>query len=114
MQKLAEQIRIPEADFRNVELADVIVFVVEEVNRPTPLRTSIGLIQEPDPNAEHTRRDQFPELYRLCQGKTISLNVQSCSLLDLIAFVTSCAELDAEFRNDRLVIVTKDGKVVMK
>jgi len=114
VQKRAAQIRIPEVDFRNAPLADVIIFLVDQVNRPAPPRGSIGLIQAPDPNAKQRTRTQFPEFYDLCEDKTIQINVPYCSLLDLLAFVTSCAELDVEFRNDQLVVITKDGKVVMK
>ncbi len=114
MQRRAEQIRIPVVDFRDAEVADLIVFLVEHVNRPSPPRVSISLIQERDPAEEERKKQQFADLYRLCEGMKISLNARYCSLLDLLTFVASCAELDAEFRNDELVIATKDGKVIMK
>ena len=114
VQRRAELSRLPEADFRNADVADLIVFLVEHVNRPAPLRVSLGTIQEPDPREAQRRREQFPELYRLCEGKTISLHVKNASLLDILEFAASCADLDVEFRSDQLVVVTMDGKVVMK
>lgn len=114
VQKRAEQIRLPEVEFLDGQVAEVIVFLVEQVNRPSPPPMSIGMVREQDPKEDERKRMQFPELYRLCEGKTITLNARYCPILGLLAFAASYAELHAEFRNDQLVIVTKDGNVVMK
>ena len=114
VQKRAEQIRIPEVGFRDAAIADVIVFLVEEVNRPRPPPVSVGLIQQRDPGEETQRRQKFASLYRLCENKTINLNGRDWSLMQLVQFAANRADLRAEFRNDELVIVTKTGDVVMR
>lgn len=113
-QKCAKIIRIPEADFRDANIADLIIFLVESVNHPAPIRVSIGIIQKPNPTERKQKKKQFQELYNICKNKTISLNAKNCPVLHLLDFVASCVGLKTKFIDDQLVIVTKNDKVIAK
>jgi hypothetical protein len=60
----------------------------------------------------HDRK--YSRLKEYCAGKTITLNLRYCSLLNLLDFVTRHAGVEYEFRGDRIVIMAPDGEVLVK
>ncbi|MDA3800163.1 MAG: hypothetical protein PF692_13925 [Kiritimatiellae bacterium] len=111
VQRRATQMRVAEVDFKNAPIVDVIVFGVEEINRPDYKPVSLALCSD---QPSEDKKSQYPELYSICGDKTITFNSHNISILDLIDSIASRAKLKIAFRNDQLVILTKDGKVVMK
>jgi len=101
-------------DIRDGELADAIVGLVDELNRPAPFPPHLAFVQEPDPRQAERKKKELSELYRLCAGKKVTLVVDGGSYLRLVKFLASCADLEVELHHTQVVVTTKSGEVVMK
>jgi hypothetical protein len=115
-----EAIQIPEIDFRRAEVADVIAFLVDSRREYDPVRDKhrirLSLILDP---TEQKREDaiyhrKYSRLKEYCDGKTITLNLRYCTLLNLLDFVTRYAGVEYEFKGEQIVIMAPDGEVLVK
>jgi len=114
-----QAIRIPEIDFRQAEVADVIAFLADasrdfEPKAGIPIRLSLvsDLSEHQHVDAERDRR--YSRLKQLCVDKKITLIVRDCSLLNLLDFVTRYAGVLYEFRDNRLLIKTEGGDILVE
>jgi hypothetical protein len=55
---------------------------------------------------------KWQKLKVYCKGKTISLTVDKCMLIDLIDFVTKYAGVKYEIRNGSLIILSPEGDIL--
>ena len=106
------QIVIPEIEFRDANLLDVIDFLVDAIKPPelkAPIRLSIVLnatnqteqAQAPDPRVELIR--DIPPL---------TLTMTNVSMLDAIRQITTKTGLTYEVTTNSVLIKTKDGQVL--
>ena len=120
LKRKMEAIQIPEIDFRQAKVSDVIAFLVETSrdHDPTHVKSGIRLSLVLDPSeqkredAEHDRK--YSRLEQQCAGKTITLNLRCCSLLNLLDVVTRYAGVEYELKGNRIIIKTTDGNVLVE
>lgn len=111
---------IPEVDFRQADVADVIAFILEPLREPThnddksSIRTSLVLDLSKLKQEDWKYDSKYSKLKQHCAGKTITLNLRYCSLLNLLDFVIhNYTDLEYEFKGDNIIFRTHDGIVLM-
>jgi hypothetical protein len=115
-----EVIRIPKIDFRQANVADVIAFIAKasreydepKAGAPVGVSFILHLSQQQHTDTERDRR--YSRLKQLCGDKEITLNVRDCSLLNLLDFVTRYVGVLYEFKDNRLLIKTKGGDILVE
>lgn len=120
LKRKMDAIQIPEIDFRQAEVSDVIAFLLEASRdyAPTQDQSRIRLshvlypLEQRRQDAEHDRK--YSRLEQHCGGKTITLNLRYCSLLNLLDFVTRYAGVEYELKGNRIIIKTADGNVLVE
>jgi len=112
LKRKMETIVIPEVDFRQADVADVIAFIVEAPRDKRSGVPTLGLGEAKREDLEYDRK--YFKLKQYCAGKTITLNLRYCSLLNLLEFVIqNYTDIEYEFEGDNIIIRTHDGLVLV-
>lgn len=103
MRTKLEAIVIPEIDFRQTNVANVIAFCVDPFLKYEPTRLYPRVRFSSIPSTEEHKHERevhekrFRKLNDFCKGKSITLNLTDCSLADLLDFITSYAGVEYRF-----------------
>jgi hypothetical protein len=120
LKRKMEAIQIPEIDFRQAKVSDVIAFLVETSHDYDPthddprIRLSLVLDPSEQKREDEERERKYARLQQHCAGKTITLNLRYCSLLNLLDFVTRYAGVEYELKENRIIIKTADGNILVE
>ena len=104
---------IPRVEFRDANITDVLYFLFDATIAASPDRKpDIHLSRMIANNTQQAIHNGPMDAAR--PGKptppTITLNRERISLYDLITEVTEMADLDFEFEDGQLILLTKDGR----
>ena len=109
------KITMPEVEFKDALLADVLDFLIgymADTDPKVPYRPSI-IVDWAKAEKEAAAHDKkLHKLRDYCGGKTITLQIKECTVLDLLDFISRLAEVDYELTGCRLILKSKSGEVL--
>lgn len=115
-----ESLVIPEIDFRNAQVSQVIEFLVEQMIPFDPVRIKPQYHRGPshiykpgeiirDPELER----RYAKLHKYCGEGIISLHLQHCNATALMDLVTRSANVEYRFKGNQVIILAPDGEVLV-